>query len=77
MAGGDPVVRLKQHLINIGEWSEENHTELEENRFRGCGSIQEAVKSVTWPMALIHQQILFSQKYTKKFHGIFKNSMMR
>ncbi len=28
--GGDPVVRLKEHLINIGEWSEENHTELEE-----------------------------------------------
>ena len=24
------MVRLKEHLINIGEWSEENHTELEE-----------------------------------------------
>ncbi len=28
--GGDPVERLKQHLIKIGEWSEEMQTELEE-----------------------------------------------
>jgi len=28
--GGDPVSRLKGHLIAIGEWSEERHSELEE-----------------------------------------------
>ncbi len=28
--GGDPVSRLKQHLIHIGDWSEERHSELEE-----------------------------------------------
>jgi len=28
--GGDPVERLRDHLIEIGEWSEERHTELEE-----------------------------------------------
>jgi len=27
--GGDPVVRLKEHLINIGEWSEDQQKELE------------------------------------------------
>lgn len=27
---GDPVARLKQHLISIGEWSEERHTALEQ-----------------------------------------------
>jgi 2-oxoisovalerate dehydrogenase E1 component alpha subunit len=26
---GDPVARLKQHLITLGEWSEERHKELE------------------------------------------------
>ncbi|HEX4389563.1 MAG TPA: thiamine pyrophosphate-dependent enzyme [Steroidobacteraceae bacterium] len=26
---GDPVTRLKQHLIALGEWSEERHTQLE------------------------------------------------
>ena len=26
--GGDPVERLKKHLVNIGEWSEEEHSEL-------------------------------------------------
>ena len=28
--GGDPVDRLKGHLIKLGEWSEERHKELEE-----------------------------------------------
>ena len=28
--GGDPVDRLKGHLIKLGEWSEEKHKELEE-----------------------------------------------
>jgi 2-oxoisovalerate dehydrogenase E1 component alpha subunit len=27
---GDPIVRLKQHLIALGEWSEERHNALEE-----------------------------------------------
>ena len=26
---GDPIVRLKEHLIALGEWSEEQHTQLE------------------------------------------------
>ena len=26
---GDPIVRLRAHLIRIGEWSDERHTELE------------------------------------------------
>jgi 2-oxoisovalerate dehydrogenase E1 component alpha subunit len=26
--GGDPIERLKQHLIRIGEWSEESHSRL-------------------------------------------------
>ena len=26
---GDPIVRLKQHLIALGEWSEERHAALE------------------------------------------------
>ena len=28
--GGDPVIRLKEHLIKLGEWSEDQHTILEE-----------------------------------------------
>jgi 2-oxoisovalerate dehydrogenase E1 component alpha subunit len=26
---GDPIIRLKQHLIALGEWSEERHARLE------------------------------------------------
>jgi 2-oxoisovalerate dehydrogenase E1 component alpha subunit len=29
--GGDPIERLKNHLILIGEWSDEQHSELEMN----------------------------------------------
>ena len=28
--GGDPVVRLKEHLIKLGEWSDSEHIKLEE-----------------------------------------------
>ena len=28
--GGDPIERLKSHLISIGEWSEEDHSNLSE-----------------------------------------------
>ncbi len=28
--GGDPIYRLRDHLVKIGEWTEEKHTELEE-----------------------------------------------
>ena len=28
--GGDPIIRLKEHLINLEEWSEDRHKELEE-----------------------------------------------
>jgi 2-oxoisovalerate dehydrogenase E1 component alpha subunit len=27
--GGDPVERLKRHLVQIGEWSEESHQQLD------------------------------------------------
>ena len=43
--GGDPVGRLKEHLIKLGEWSEEQHKELEE-RIDGevIDAYKEAVK---------------------------------
>ena len=39
--GGDPVDRLKEHLIKLGEWSEDQHKELEE---RIDGEVIEAYK---------------------------------
>lgn len=43
---GDPVQRLKQHLVRLGEWSEEQHTELE----------RELAEAVTrdWKEAITH-----------------------
>ena len=43
--GGDPVDRLKEHLIKLGEWSEDHHKELEE-RIDGevIDAYKEAVK---------------------------------
>ncbi|MBN28480.1 MAG: 3-methyl-2-oxobutanoate dehydrogenase (2-methylpropanoyl-transferring) subunit alpha [Euryarchaeota archaeon] len=43
--GGDPVDRLKEHLIKLGEWSEDQHKELEE-RIDGevIDAYKEAVK---------------------------------
>ncbi len=35
--GGDPIERLKQHLIRIGEWSETSHDESERGAGAGSG----------------------------------------
>ena len=43
--GGDPIERLKMHMINIDEWSEEEHLELEERLdSEVMGAYKEAVK---------------------------------
>jgi len=43
--GGDPVDRLRDHLIEIGEWSEEQHDELNERIDEEVmGAYKEAVK---------------------------------
>ena len=43
---GDPIQRLKQHLIRLGEWSDRQHSELE----------QELAASVSrdWKEAITH-----------------------
>ena len=43
---GDPVMRLKQHLIAIGEWSDEQQTEAEADavaQVRAAGKESEAI----------------------------------
>ena len=43
--GGDPVIRLKDHLIKLGEWSEDEHKKLEERvDAEVVGAYKEAVK---------------------------------
>ncbi|MDC0852171.1 thiamine pyrophosphate-dependent dehydrogenase E1 component subunit alpha [Euryarchaeota archaeon] len=43
--GGDPIERLKMHMINIDEWSEEEHLELEKRLdSEVMGAYKEAVK---------------------------------
>jgi 2-oxoisovalerate dehydrogenase E1 component alpha subunit len=43
---GDPIVRLKQHLISLGEWSEEQHKAAEEDaleQVKAAGKEAEAI----------------------------------
>jgi len=43
---GDPIARLKQHLIALGEWSEEQHAEAEKDaveQVRAAGKKSEAI----------------------------------
>ncbi|MEO0921488.1 MAG: thiamine pyrophosphate-dependent enzyme, partial [Pseudomonadota bacterium] len=43
---GDPIERLKQHLIKIGEWSEERHTQSEAEITDEVVSLQKAAEAV-------------------------------
>lgn len=43
---GDPIERLKKHLITIGEWSEERHTQAEAEIMDGVIATQKQAESV-------------------------------
>jgi 2-oxoisovalerate dehydrogenase E1 component subunit alpha len=43
---GDPIERLKQHLITIGEWSEERHTQAEAEILDEVVSVQKTAEAV-------------------------------
>lgn len=43
---GDPVERLKQHLITLGEWSEERHTQAEAEILDEVTTIQKQAEAV-------------------------------
>ncbi|WP_170326621.1 3-methyl-2-oxobutanoate dehydrogenase (2-methylpropanoyl-transferring) subunit alpha [Ruegeria arenilitoris] len=43
---GDPIERLKQHLITIGEWSDERHTQAEAEIMDGVIATQKQAESV-------------------------------
>ena len=42
---GDPVERLKKHLISLGEWSEERHIQLEAELLDEVTSVQKEVEA--------------------------------
>jgi len=61
---GDPVERLKQHLIDLGEWSEEQHQALEaELKDEMTASWKEAVKYGSleegphWPVSAMFEDV--------------------
>ena len=57
---------------------EESHSELEEKiDSEVVEAYKEAVKFGDLANGPYPQQILSSLKFTKKFHGIYKNNMMR
>ncbi len=43
---GDPIERLKRHLIEIGEWSEERHTEMEAELGQAVQAAQREAEAV-------------------------------
>ena len=53
--GGDPIERLKQHLINIGEWSEASHGSLNSALDTEiAATFQQAEAFGTWSQGLGH-----------------------
>jgi 2-oxoisovalerate dehydrogenase E1 component alpha subunit len=53
--GGDPIERLKQHLIRIGEWSEESHRNLSSGLEQEvAATFQHAESFGTWSQGLGH-----------------------
>jgi 2-oxoisovalerate dehydrogenase E1 component alpha subunit len=63
--GGDPIERLKHHLIRIGEWSEESHSRLNEAlEQEAAKSFQHAEAFGTWQEGLGHStDALFEDVY--------------
>ena len=63
--GGDPIERLKQHLIKIGEWSESSHTSLNTAlEAEIAATFQQAESFGTWSQGLGHSaEALFDDVY--------------
>lgn len=63
--GGDPIERLKQHLIRIGEWSEASHTQLSSAlEHEVATTFQQAESFGTWTHGLGHSaDALFEDVY--------------
>lgn len=61
---GDPVERLKQHLITLGEWSEEQHSELQSELKASVGADWKAAIALGtleegphWPVASMFEDV--------------------
>jgi 2-oxoisovalerate dehydrogenase E1 component alpha subunit len=63
--GGDPIERLKHHLIKIGEWSEESHANLHSALDQEvAATFQQAESFGTWSKGLGHTaETLFEDVY--------------
>jgi 2-oxoisovalerate dehydrogenase E1 component alpha subunit len=63
--GGDPIGRLKQHLIHIGEWSEASHKQLSAALEQEvAATFQQAEAFGTWTQGLGHAaEALFEDVY--------------
>jgi 2-oxoisovalerate dehydrogenase E1 component alpha subunit len=63
--GGDPIERLKQHLIKIGEWSEASHGSLNSALDTEiAATFQQAESFGTWSQGLGHSaEALFEDVY--------------
>jgi 2-oxoisovalerate dehydrogenase E1 component alpha subunit len=63
--GGDPIERLKQHLIRMGEWSEESDSRLNQAlEQEAAASFQHAEAFGTWHEGLGHAtDALFEDVY--------------
>jgi 2-oxoisovalerate dehydrogenase E1 component subunit alpha len=65
--GGDPIERLKQHLIGLGEWSEESHRDLDAGlEQEAAATFQQAEAFGSHAQGLGHPpESLFDDVYSK------------
>ncbi len=67
---GDPVKRLKQHLIEIGEWSEEQHAQL-------CAELTEAVRAAAREAEQVGTLGQSKPDLREMFEDVFKHADWR
>lgn len=62
---GDPIERLKQHLITLGEWSEEQHEAAQEALLKEVLTAQKSAEEIggAGMTAAIHSETIFEDVY--------------
>ena len=65
---GDPIQRLKRHLINLGEWDDARHDDLQEQL---SAEVKAAQREAEKQGVLVASTIDFPQDVTTMFEDVF------
>jgi 2-oxoisovalerate dehydrogenase E1 component alpha subunit len=66
---GDPIQRLKRHLVNLGEWDDARHDELQEKL---SAEVKAAQREAEKQGVLVASTIDFPQDVSTMFEDVFK-----